>query len=149
VLRDLHGCDDGFIALLPVIASGTQLLVLPLLGRVVDRTGSRPLLFFSLLVWVFHASLWGVLAAGVLPLTWPVLVAIQATAGIGGSAIGLASQRPDQHAAEGVQVQPHHDVGVAGGELEQVLRLIPDVQAAFLHGLDVGVRVTHRCGPFG
>lgn len=93
VLRDLHGCDDGFIALLPVIASGTQLLVLPLLGRVVDRTGSRPLLFFALTVWVWHTALWGLLAGGVLPLTWPVLVAIQATAGIGGSAIGLASQR--------------------------------------------------------
>lgn len=93
VLRDLHHQSDGFIALLPVIASAIQLALLPVLGPLVDRTGSRPLLFVGLVIWALHAVLWAGLAANLLPLSWPVLVAIQGTAGMGGSAFGLASQR--------------------------------------------------------
>ena len=37
-------------------------------------------------------------------------------------AVGLVAQRADQHAAKGVQVQPHHDVGVLGGELDHRAR---------------------------
>jgi hypothetical protein len=38
-------------------------------------------------------------------------------------AVGLVAQRPDQHAAEGVQVQPHHDVRVSRGEVHHGARL--------------------------
>jgi MFS family permease len=93
VLRDIHHQSDSFIAFVPVLGSATQLLLLPLLGRLVDRTGSRPLMVLSLLVWVLHAALWAGLASGILPLSWPVLIAIQGTAGIAGGALGLASQR--------------------------------------------------------
>jgi MFS family permease len=93
VLRDIHHQSDSFIAFIPVIASATQFFLLPLLGPLVDRSGSRPLMVISLLVWVVHAALWGALAAGRLPLSWPVLIAIQGTAGLAGGALGLASQR--------------------------------------------------------
>ncbi|MEI6211895.1 MAG: MFS transporter [bacterium] len=93
VLRDLYHQKDSLIAMLPVIASSTQLLLLPLLGPLVDRTGSRPFMLVSLLVWVLHAGLWAGLAASLLPMSWPALIAIQVTAGIAGGALGLASQR--------------------------------------------------------
>jgi hypothetical protein len=119
VLRDLYHRDDGFIALLPVIASGTQLALLPALGRLVDRAGSRPVLFTSLQVWAFHAVLWGGLAAGWLPLSWPVLAAIQVTAGVGGASFGLASTRLLMSTVP-VQGRSHffalHSVGMAVGQ---------------------------------
>jgi len=93
VLRDIHHQNDSVIAFLPVIASATQLLLLPLLGRLVDHTGSRPFIVMSLLIWVLHAALWTGLAAGLLPLSWPVLIAIQGTAGIAGGILALANQR--------------------------------------------------------
>jgi MFS family permease len=93
VLRDIHHQSDSFIAFLPVIASATQLVMLPLLGPLIDRTGSRPLMIVSLLIWTVHSALWAGLAARLLPLTWPVLMAIQVTAGLAGGALGLATQR--------------------------------------------------------
>lgn len=93
VLRDIHHQSDSFIAFLPVIASATQLVMLPLLGPLVDRTGSRPLMIVSLMIWTVHSALWAGLAARLLPLTWPVLIAIQVTAGLAGGSLGMATQR--------------------------------------------------------
>lgn len=93
VLRDLHGCSDGFIAQLPVWASCAQLAVLPLVGPLVDRVGSRPVLAAALAVMAVHTVLWGGLAAGLLPLNWITLGAIQATAGLGIAAFSVANAR--------------------------------------------------------
>jgi hypothetical protein len=93
VLRDLHHQPDGMIAMLPVWASLAQLAALPVLGMLVDRTGSRPMLATALAVWVLHALLWAGLASGHLPLSWWTLAAIQVTAGFGGAAFTLANQR--------------------------------------------------------
>lgn len=92
VLRDIHHQGDAFIARLPVFASLAQLVVLPVLGPLVDRTGSRPMLAVSLAVWVVHAGLWAGLAAGWLPLDYGTLAAIQATAGLGSASFVVASQ---------------------------------------------------------
>lgn len=93
VMRDLHGQSDSVIATLPVWASVAQLCLLPLLGSLVDRTGSRPMIGMALGIFAVHAVLWAGLAAGVLPLAWWVLALIQGTAGAGGAALVLASQR--------------------------------------------------------
>ena len=93
VLRDLHHQDDAMIALLPVWAAVAQLAALPILGLIIDRSGSRPMLALALATWVAHALLWSALAAGHLPLSWATLAAIQATAGVGGAAFTLANQR--------------------------------------------------------
>ena len=93
VLRDLHHQNDSIIATLPVWASVAQLALLPVLGPMVDRTGSRPMLVVALIVWVGHALLWAGLAGGQLPLTWWVLALIQVSAGAGAAAFYLASQR--------------------------------------------------------
>jgi MFS family permease len=93
VLRDLHGQSDGFITLLPMWGSVAQLCLLPLLGLLVERSGSRPMIAVSLATWVVHAALWAGLAGGQLPLTWWSLVLIQGTAGAGWAAFQLASQR--------------------------------------------------------
>ncbi len=93
VLRDLHGQSDGFIAMLPVWASVAQLVLLPLLGLLVERSGSRPMIAVALATWVIHAGLWAGLAAGQLPLNWWTLLLIQGTAGAGAAAFNLASQR--------------------------------------------------------
>lgn len=93
VMRDLHHQDDAMLALLPVWAAVAQLVALPVLGLIVDRTGSRPMLAMAVAVWAVHAVLWAALATGHLPLTWWALAAIQATAGIGGAAFSIANQR--------------------------------------------------------
>jgi len=93
VMRDVLHQGNGFIATLPVWASVAHLLMMPLLGAMIDRTGSRPIIACALSVWVIHALLWAALADGLLPLSWWVLVAIQGTAGCGGAAFHLASQR--------------------------------------------------------
>lgn len=93
VLRDLHHQDDAMIALLPLWAAVAQLAALPILGLLIDRTGSRPMLAMSLVVWVGHTLLWAGLATGYLPLDWWTLGAIQATAGIGAASFNLANQR--------------------------------------------------------
>lgn len=93
VLRDVHHQADGMIAMLPVWSSVAQLAALPILGHIVDRTGSRPMLASALAVWVLHALLWAGLASGHLALDWWTLGAIQVTAGFGGAAFTLANQR--------------------------------------------------------
>lgn len=93
VLRDIHHQSDGVIAVLPVWAAVAQLVALPVLGMIVDRTGSRPMLACAVSMWVVHALLWAALASGHLPLTWWALGLIQATAGFGGAAFTLANQR--------------------------------------------------------
>jgi MFS family permease len=93
VLRDIHHQDDAMLAVLPVWAAVAQLAALPILGLLVDRTGSRPMLAMALAVWLAHALLWSALASGHLPLNWWTLAAIQATAGLGGAAFTLANQR--------------------------------------------------------
>jgi len=93
VLRDVHHQADGFIAILPVWTSVAQLCLLPILGPLVDRTGSRPMMAVALATWVIHAGLWAALASGHLPLNWWVLGVILGTAGAGGAAFLLASQR--------------------------------------------------------
>ncbi len=93
VMRDLHQQSDSVIATLPVWASVAQLCLLPLLGPLVDRTGSRPMIGMALGIFVIHAVLWAGLAAGALPLAWWVLALIQGTAGAGGAAYSLGSQR--------------------------------------------------------
>ena len=93
VLRDVHGQSDAYIAMLPVWASVAQLILLPLLGLLVERSGSRPMIAVALATWVVHAGLWAGLAAGQLPLTWWTMVLIQGTAGAGAAAFHLANQR--------------------------------------------------------
>jgi len=93
VLRDLYRQSDGYIAIVPVWCSLAQCIILPMLGPLVDRTGSRPALFTSLLVWLAHAVLWAGLAGGILPLSWPVMAAIQGTAGVGSATYAIACVR--------------------------------------------------------
>ncbi len=93
VMRDIYHQSDGVIAVLPVWASVAQLVCLPLLGPLVDRTGSRPMIAVALGVWGLHAVLWAGLAGGQLPLAWWVLALIQGTAGVGAAAFFLASAR--------------------------------------------------------
>jgi len=93
VMRDVHHQSDSLIATLPVWASAVQLCLLPVLGPLVDRTGSRPMIAVALAVWVVHAVLWAGLAAGQLPLVWWSMALIQGTAGAGAAAFFLAGQR--------------------------------------------------------
>ncbi len=93
VMRDLYHQPDSIIATLPVWASVAQLAMLPVFGHLVDRTGSKPMIAVALAIWVGHAVLWAALAAGQLPLVWWVLALIQGTAGAGGAAFMLGTQR--------------------------------------------------------
>lgn len=91
-LRDIHGQRDEAIAVIPVWAALAQIAVLPAIGPLVDRAGSRPVLALAMAVWTTHAALWAALAAGWLPLAWWTLALIQGTAGFAAAALGVASQ---------------------------------------------------------
>ncbi|MCS6970677.1 MAG: MFS transporter [Planctomycetota bacterium] len=91
-LRDVHQQSDSALALIPIWAALAQIAALPLIGPLVDRTGSKPVLAIAMLVWAAHAGLWSALAAGWLPLAWWSLALIQGTAGFAAAAHGVAGQ---------------------------------------------------------
>jgi len=93
VLRDLYGCSDGFIALMPVWAGLAGVAILPLLSQILDRVGSRPVLALALVVVALHFVLWALLAAHVMPLALPAVIAIQVTGGAAFTAWGVANTR--------------------------------------------------------
>lgn len=93
VLRDLHHQDDAAIAMMPVWVALAHLVVLPILGPLVDRTGSRPMLAMAVAVLLLHTLLWAGLAGGAVPLAWWTLALIQGSAGLGFAAFHLANNR--------------------------------------------------------
>jgi hypothetical protein len=92
-LRDQFQMTDAQIlvvgAITPVVAAASLLG----LGKLVDRTGSRPVLALANLTLVAHFCCWAALGARLMPLrVWSILL-IQMTAGIGLAALNLANQR--------------------------------------------------------
>jgi len=93
VLRDLHHCSDGFIALMPVWAGLAGVATLLLLGSRLDRVGSRPVLAVAVPLLALHFGLWAALAAGWVPLGVSSIAAIQISGGAGFSAWAIANTR--------------------------------------------------------
>ncbi len=92
-LRDTFGASDAFILWMMVVWAAVSAACLWVFGHLIDRVGSRPLLGLGTLSFVVHFSLWGALAARVLPFNWVTLGAIQLTSGVGNSLYNLANTR--------------------------------------------------------
>jgi MFS family permease len=92
-LRDTFGASDAFILWMMVAWSVVMTVSLWGFGHLIDRVGSRPLLGLGTASFIIHFSLWGALAARVLPFNWVTLGAIQLTSGIGNSLYNLANTR--------------------------------------------------------
>ncbi len=92
-LRDTFGASDAFILGMMVAWSIIMTISLWTIRHLIDRAGSRPLLAVSTGCYALHLSLWGALAAGVLPFHYGTLGAIQLTSGIAISLFNLANTR--------------------------------------------------------
>jgi len=92
-LRDTFGASDAFILDMMVLWAAVSVVCLWAFRHLIDRVGSRPLLGLGTISFIIHFSLWGSLAARVLPFNWVTLGAIQLTSGIGNSLYNLANTR--------------------------------------------------------
>ena len=93
VLRDVCQAPPSTTALMPMVGAWTALALLPIAGPVIDRTGNRPAMGVATLLTSIHLALWALLALGVLPFNWPILIVIQTFAACGGALFGLAAAR--------------------------------------------------------
>jgi MFS family permease len=84
--------EDDVLYLSSVFFAGV-LVFLPFMGRVTDFAGSKPVLRGSMVLWLVHVLLWGMLAAGWLPPTrWMVGIIIFG-AGLAGASFNIAHVR--------------------------------------------------------
>ena len=111
VLRDVGQAPASMPALMPMVGGITTFLLMPVVGPVVDHTGSRPALGIGSLLTALHLVLWALLAVGILPFGWPALIVIQTCAAVGGALFGISSTRllmsviPIEHRARGFALQ--------------------------------------------
>jgi len=78
------------------IACGTNIMLvvaLFLITPVIDRTHNKQVLTLSGILFVIHFSVWGSLAAGVIPFNWTVIFVQAVTSGFGGALWTLANIR--------------------------------------------------------
>jgi MFS family permease len=92
-LRDTFGASDAFILDMMVVWAAVSMVCLWAFRHLIDRVGSRPLLGLGTIAFMIHFSLWGSLAARVLPFNWVTLGAIQLTSGVANSLYNLANTR--------------------------------------------------------
>lgn len=69
-LRDTHAVSDALFMYLTAAWGLVYIGAVYLLGRWVDRTGSRPLLIHSTIWQLIHFGGWGAMAAGLIPFAW-------------------------------------------------------------------------------
>ncbi len=93
LLRDHFHKSDSFILGLVVIMSGLAAPCLALASRVVDRVGSRPLLFVSGAFLILHFALWGAAGAGVMPMNLLSAFLIQGSAAVGHALLYMPTMR--------------------------------------------------------
>jgi len=92
-LRDTFGASDGFILGMMVVWAVVSVVCLWVFRHLIDRVGSRPMLGLGTFSFVVHFTLWGSLAARVLPFNWVTLGAIQVTSGLANALYNLANTR--------------------------------------------------------
>jgi MFS family permease len=92
-MKDRLGFGENEVLYLTTAYFVGVLVFLPLMGRLADRLGSKPLLRVGTALWFVHVVMWGMIAAGVLPgARWMVGVTILG-AGLAGAAFNIAHVR--------------------------------------------------------
>ncbi len=139
VLRDIGHAPAAMPALMPAVGAFAALALMPVVGPVVDRTGSRPALAVGCLITALHLVMWGLLTVGILPFGWPALILIQTFAAVGGALFALSSVRllmgiiPVEHRARGFALQGVV-TGAAGALFPILWGLLHD--GLIHHGID-------------
>ncbi len=92
-LRDLPGFNDSVVLYLSCLSFVGSLLVLPFVGRLLDRFGNKVVLFVSLLLFGSVILGWFCLAAGLVSPKSGVVFMVNLLGGIAGAAFNVANSR--------------------------------------------------------
>ena len=87
------GYSESRILYLTTLTFVGAMITLPLIGRVLDRVGSKPILRLSLAVYALLILGWALLASGVIAPSLVLIGALQFVAGIAGPNFNLANVR--------------------------------------------------------
>lgn len=92
-LREIPGFAPDTILFLSGISFVGALLSLPFTGRVIDRLGSKPVLWIAISLFALVILGWALLAGGILPTSLALVGTLNFFAGIAGSNFQLANAR--------------------------------------------------------
>lgn len=92
-LRDLPGFNDSVVLYLSCLSFVGSLLVLPFVGRLLDRFGNKAVLFVSLLLFGLVILGWFCLAAGLVSPRSGVVFMVNLLGGIAGAGFNVANSR--------------------------------------------------------
>jgi MFS family permease len=92
-LKTEAGFSEGQVLFITSAAFLGGLSSLWFLGPRLDHLGSKPVVKFCLLAWLFTLAGWVLLAGRVLTPSWPLLLALQFIMGLGTSLINMANTR--------------------------------------------------------
>ena len=93
LLKDHFGKDSSFVLSLVALGAFFSLTVQFVASKVIDKTGSKPALIFSIWMGVAHFMIWSLIAAKILPLHLITIVVLQGTASLSFPLYGLANTR--------------------------------------------------------
>ncbi len=90
LLRDVIGAGDSMI--LVVVGSGGffSIISMLILGKIIDQTGSRPIMHFTVSIIAIHCLIWFALAAKTIPFNFWSMLAITATSGFAVSGFSMS-----------------------------------------------------------
>jgi MFS family permease len=90
--ESLHISDQNTLRV-GAVTTVVMTLALYLASSIIDRTGSRPALALSGGIFVVHFSIWGLVAAGVIPATVEIVIFQSIISGLAGALWNLANLR--------------------------------------------------------
>ena len=91
--RDSLHISDAYTLLVSAGTTAVMTLALYLASSIIDRTGSRPALALSGGIFVVHFSVWGLVAAGIVPATAEIVIFQSIISGLAGALWNLANLR--------------------------------------------------------
>jgi len=91
--RDKFQMQDSDFLLTMVIVNAVFIPCCLYFGKLVDLSGSKPMLAASLILHIFHFSVWTSVAAGVLPFNWWVIAFQSSTWAVGYAMFIIANMR--------------------------------------------------------
>jgi MFS family permease len=92
-LRDFSRFDIGMVLYLSAFSFAGALVVLPFCGRVVDSSGSKPLMQVATGIFTLVIGTWSLVSSNVLPCTLTIVAALNFLAGAASAKFNLANVR--------------------------------------------------------
>lgn len=91
--RTLFGVTDNLFLWISIFTAAGSFLSMLFVGKWVEKSGSKPILFAGCLLQVLHFAVWGLTFAQIIPFGWPVLAFQIITWGISAPMITVANVR--------------------------------------------------------